>query len=55
MNVLEHSAKYAVYHISSNKRRGVYFKLLTARKAFIRGRHLLEGGVYFFSASIMSL
>ena len=36
------------YSISSNKRRGVYFKLLMARKAFIRGRHLLKGGVYLF-------
>ena len=36
------------YHISSNIRRGVYFKLLKARKAYIRGRHLLEGGAYFF-------
>ena len=36
------------YRISSNKHRGVCFNQLMARKAFIRGRRLLEGGVYFF-------
>ena len=44
-----------IYCFSSNKRRGVYFKLLMARKAFIRERLLLEGGVHFFSATRISL
>ena len=35
-----------IFRISCNKRRGVYFKLLMARKAFIRERRSLEGGVH---------
>ena len=37
-----------IYCTSSTKRHDVYFILLMARKAFIRGWHLLEGAAFVF-------
>ena len=46
-----------IYHISLNKCRGVYFKLLTAKKAFTREGVFIGGPRFFFSlsATMMSL